>query len=261
MKKLYLILLSALVLCACSTADGRPKGSKNVQRLTEDMAVPEMKSSVPSQVVEYEGFTLSFNKQNGTPNWVAWALEPDETQGVESRKKYDFWQDEGVAGCPSKKDYTHSGFDRGHMCPAADQHWSMDAMRDCFSMANICPQNGELNRRAWGTLEKKCRQWSNEKGGLLITAGPVYEATDTETIAGGRVRVPGAFFKAIVAPNDAEPMGIAFVYPNAPAPGNMFKYAMSIDELEKIINMDLFPALDDSLETAVESGFKKGAWQ
>lgn len=261
MKKLYLILMLALLLGACSAADGRSQGAKNAVRLTEAMAVPEMKLQCPSQVVEYEGFTLSFNKQNGTPNWVAWALEPDETEGDEVRKNYDFWQDESVAGCPTKKDYTHSGYDRGHMCPAADQHWSADAMRDCFSMANICPQNGELNRRAWGTLEKKCRQWSNEKGGLLITAGPIYEATDTETIADGRVRVPGAFFKAIVAPNGVEPAGIAFVYPNASAPGNMFRYAMSIDELEKIINMDLFPALDDSVETVVESGFKKGAWQ
>lgn len=185
--------------------------------------IPSIPSSVTSQIKEYTGYTVSFNKDNGTPNWSAWELLPDETDGAETRASKKFWQDYSVAGCLDTKDYTHSGYDRGHLCPAADMKWSAEAMHDCFSMANITPQDHSLNAGAWSTLEKKCRQWAQRDGGLLICAGPIYEAGDNTTIAGGRVRVPSAFFKVIVAPNVSSPRGIAFVYPNMSAPGNMKK--------------------------------------
>ena len=117
----------------------------------DSVAIP---SSVPSQVKQYEGFKLSFNKDNKTPNWVAWELLGSEVGGEQERYN-KFWQDYDLEGCPSTSDYTHSGYDRGHMCPAADQKWSYDAMVDCFVMANMCPQDHSLNAGAWTPSKEK----------------------------------------------------------------------------------------------------------
>ena len=217
----------------------------------ETVTLPE---DLYSQIKEYIGFTISFNKDNKTPNYVAWELLGDEVKNDIDRTD-NFWTDPDIEGCPSTKDYTRSGYDRGHMCPAADQKWSIEAMNDCFVMANICPQDHKLNAGAWNTLENKERQWAKRDSAIMIIAGPLYSADDTNRIGNAKVRVPGAFFKVLLAPYVEEPRGIAFVYPNMTSPGNMQDYAMSIDELEKITGYDFFPALPDELEKTVESSF------
>lgn len=212
-----------------------------------------------SQIKEYLGFTVSFNKDNKTPNYVAWELLDEEATGNQDRSN-NFWTDNEIEGCPSTKDYTRSGYDRGHMCPAADQKWSAQAMSDCFVMANICPQVHELNAGAWNTLENKERQWARRDSALMIISGPIYDKADIQTIGNAKVRVPGAFFKVLLAPYVNEPRGIAFVYPNMSAPGNMQDYAMSIDELEKLLGYDFFPALPDEIENKVEATFSFKEW-
>ena len=52
----------------------------------------------------------------------------------------------------------------------------------------------------------------------MIIAGPLYSADDTNRIGNAKVRVPGAFFKVLLAPYVEEPRGIAFVYPNMTSP-------------------------------------------
>lgn len=222
----------------------------------ETVTLPDQ---LPSQVKEYIGFTVSFNKDNKTPNYVAWELLGHEASGDHDRTN-TFWTDNEIEGCPSTKDYTKSGYDRGHMCPAADQKWSAEAMADCFVMANICPQTHELNAGAWNTLENKERQWARRDSAVMIICGPIYEKTDTQTIGNAKVRVPSAFFKVLLAPYVNEPRGIAFVYPNMTSPGNMQDYAMSIDELEKLLGYDFFPALPDDIEKKVEANYSFKEW-
>lgn len=219
----------------------------------------EIPENVTSQIKEYAGFTISFNKDNGTPNYVAWELLDEETKGEKGRSN-KFWTDPELEGCPSTSDYTRSGYDRGHMCPSGEQKWSHEAMNDCFVMANICPQVHDLNNGAWKTLETKERQWATRDSALMIVAGPIYEKTDKERIGKAGVRVPSAFFKVLLAPYVDEPRGIAFVYPNMKAPGNMNEYAMSIDQLEKILGYDFFPALPDDIENKVESSYSFKEW-
>ena len=77
----------------------------------ETVGLPE---NLASQVKEYVGFTISFNKDNKTPNYVAWELLGKETTGDQSRTD-KFWTDSDLEGCPTTKDYTGSGYDRGHM--------------------------------------------------------------------------------------------------------------------------------------------------
>lgn len=221
----------------------------------ENVAIPK---GLTSQIKDYTGFTLSFNKDNRTPNYVAWELLGTEVTTDVSRTD-NFWQDNGIEGCPKHADYTGSGYDRGHMCPAADQKWSIDAMNDCFVMANMCPQLHDLNAGAWEKLEEKERVWAKRDSAVMIIAGPIY--TDGETwIEKSGVRVPDAFFKVLIAPYLVEPRGIAFVYPHMKCPGNMQDYATTIDEVEKMTGFDFFAALPDDIEKKVESTYSFTDW-
>ncbi len=221
----------------------------------EAVAIP---SGLTSQIKEYTGFTLSYNKDNKTPNYVVWELLGSEVSSEVSRSD-NFWQDKDIDGCTKHSDYTGSGYDRGHMCPAADQKWSVDAMNDCFVMANMCPQLHDLNAGAWETLESKERVWAKRDSAVMIIAGPIY--VDGETyIEKSKVRVPDAFFKVLVAPYLDEPRGIAFVYPHMKCPGNMQDYATTIDEVEKITGFDFFSALPDEIENAIESTYSFTEW-
>lgn len=216
-------------------------------------------AELPSIEKQYEGFFVNFNPENKTPNYVVWTLYGDETTGASSRSN-KFWTDDDVDGCPSTKDYTKSGFDRGHMCPAGEQKWSDSAMHDSFVMTNICPQKHELNSGAWKTLEEKERLWACRDGVVVIVAGPIYDSDSYETIGDNCVKVPSAFFKVILAPF-AEPLrAIGFVYPNMRCPGNMSNYATTVDDVERITGLDFFSELPDEIEDEVESSMSFKEW-
>lgn len=210
-------------------------------------------------VKRYEGFALAFDERRHTPVWVGLELLRDETAGEVARSNR-FWTDEDVYGCATNEDYRNSGYDRGHMCPAADQKWSNQAMRDCFSFANMAPQDHALNSGAWSTLEKKERLWAARDSALVIVAGPIYSSENPVKIGPSGVAVPDAFFKVLLAPYLAEPRAIGFIYPNAQAPGNMQDYSMSVDKVEEITGLDFFSNLPDDVEKKVESVYSFTTW-
>lgn len=241
-----------------TTASPVPSHKSNAHEASRYFSVA-LPAGVSSSMKDYEGFSVSFNKDNGTPNYVVWELLAAETEGDASRYN-KFWQDEELDGCPSTYDYSYSGYDRGHLCPAADQKWSDQAMVDCFSLANIAPQDHDLNTGAWKTLENKERLWAQRDSAIIIIAGPLYSSSDKERIGDAGVRVPGAFFKVLAAPYLSNPRGIAFVYPNMTAPGNMQNYVMSIRELEKISGFDFFSELPRDEQDRIETTASFNEW-
>lgn len=259
-KYLIVLVIVAVVIAICAAVDKKketPSGnSPEVYKALDYAKVPE---GTPEEIKDYEGFRVSFNKENKTPNWVAWELLGSEVDGEVSRSN-NFWQDEEVEGCPAHYDYSYSGYDRGHMCPAADQKWSPQAMTDCFVMTNMAPQKHALNGGAWKTLEDKERLWAKRDSAIVIIAGPIYQYDDTERIGDAGVRVPSAFYKVIIAPYLAEPRGIGFIYPNESAPGNMKNYSMTIDEVEEITGIDFFFNLPDDMEQKIESTASFKEW-
>lgn len=256
---------------SCNTGKDEPKMPVNPDTPTPEVPVTTtpnhfdglekvmIPTDLTSQVKEYTGFTLSYNKDNRTPNYVVWELLGTEVSNEVSRSD-NFWQDQDIDGCTKHSDYTGSGYDRGHMCPAADQKWSIEAMNDCFVMANMCPQLHDLNAGAWETLESKERIWAKRDSAVMIIAGPIYTEDDNSFIEKSNVRAPGAFFKVLLAPYLDEPRGIAFVYPHMKCPGNMQDYATSIDEVEKITGFDFFSVLPDEIEAKVESTYSFTDW-
>lgn len=211
------------------------------------------------QIIQYQGMTVSFNPTMHQPNWVAYELTRDEALGQEPR--YDRFQvDENVPGCATPADYRNSGYDRGHMAPAADMKWSRLAMEQSFLMTNICPQANVLNRGSWSKIEDKCRQRVEKDSAIIIIAGPVLTDKLDEHIGDSRVPVPKRFFKVILSPYASTPTAIGFIMPNGAVKGGMQACAVSVDSVEAITGHDFFSTLPDDIEAELESQCKFNRW-
>lgn len=213
-------------------------------------------------IVDYLGYTVSYDMRNKIPEWVAYELTGEETDGKADRNGKFFRADEDIfAPQPEDRDYRGSGWTRGHMAPAADFRWNDEAMWETFLFTNCCPQDEDLNNGMWNTLEKKCRGWARKHGKVHIITGPVIGSNRYGSIGKGRVTVPDAFFKAILVNIGGKYHSIGFIMENKAQNDNLQKCAMSIDELEEITGLDLFPALEDTIEEKIEKKYSLSPWR
>jgi DNA/RNA endonuclease G (NUC1) len=88
-----------------------------------------------------------------TPLWVAERIKRDDLKGVAKRDGLDFQDDPQVPPLDGGNQYKRSGFDKGHLAPAADFRWSQEAMNQSFIFSNAVPQNPTHNQKIWGNLE------------------------------------------------------------------------------------------------------------
>lgn len=226
--------------------------------------IPAKMHGTPERILRRYAYTLSFNRETNQPNWVAWCLDSSEAAGGRiSRGEFAADPDIPAPHRVEPDDYTRSGYDRGHMAPAADMKFSAQAMRECFYMSNICPQNHSLNGGAWSRLENACRRWATEMGRVYIVCGPVFRKGKQKMIGREhRIPVPHAFFKCVYAvEKGGKPKAIGFVMTNNGSRQTLASTAVTVDSVEAITGMDFFPALPAKTEKAVEAAFSLADWQ
>lgn len=218
---------------------------------------------VNERIVSHTGFTLSFNRTHMQPNWVAWELTADETEGSTSRS--DDFQPDPLLPQPQQvttADYTRSGYDRGHQCPSADMKWSEQAMHECFYMSNICPQDPQLNRGSWATLEKACRRWAKAEGSVYIVCGPVFQSGRKRRTIGRdhTISVPDGFYKVVLSLRKGHEKAIGFYFRNSSARQSMEEAARTVDEIEEMTGINFYVNLNRSLETRLEKTASLKDW-
>ena len=230
--------------------------------LSEGMRDSLMTVAVPRGVsdtlVRYDAFDVYFNTRRGIADCAAYELVAGELNGAAERSG-EFARDLGVTGCPEPADYYGSGMDRGHLVPAADLKWAQRAMRQSFLLTNVCPMHKALNEGGWAKLEEKVREWTARDSALLVFTGPVVGDGDT-TRLNGKVTVPGAYFKIIMAPCVRPMRAIAFIYPNGYSGGRLGQYVVSVDEVEYRTGLDFFPHLPAREQQRLESLVNLDAW-
>jgi len=243
-----LIILPFLFLCTLSLS---------AQSL-EDVVSPKKLSE---QIIHHTNYTVSYNPDLRVPNWVSWSIEKDELATVVSRNGYTYSEDTDVKGTRvSPMDYSRSGYDRGHMCPAADNRFSSDAMRESFYMTNMCPQNHTLNEKTWNYLEMATRSWAHS-GTIYIVCGPYFDkGNDIKTIGNNKVSVPDGFWKVLLREYKGNWQAIGFIMSNEDHSDTFYNYAVSVDEVEKLTGFDFFSSLDNKTEKEIESSFDKKMW-
>jgi endonuclease G len=104
---------------------------------------------------------------------VSWELKKSD---IGNARRAPFEPDpalpKGVIARVTARDYTGSGFDRGHMCPAKDRSATAEDQRAVFFMTNIVPQSPASNQKGWERLEDYCRKLAHEGHVLQIVCGP-----------------------------------------------------------------------------------------
>lgn len=215
---------------------------------------------VSEQIIRKTAYIVSYNKDTKTPNWVAWHMTTDHTDGP-VRRMSNFYEEESVdSPRATLEDYSGSGWSRGHMCPAGDNKWNETAMYESFSLINVCPQNASLNSGVWNSIEIDCRRWANRFGDVYIVCGPVLLNREHETIGRNKVVVPEAFFKVILC-LQGKPKAIGFVVKNNAGTKKKDQYVNTVDEVERITGYDFFPFLPDSIEAEVEAYSNIDDWR
>ena len=204
------------------------------------------------QIIQRKAYIVSYSKETKCPNWVAWHLTADHTDGPYGRLS-NFHEEEDVSTPRATlDDYRRSGWSRGHMCPAGDNKWDETAMYESFSLVNVCPQNSSLNSGVWNSIEMDCRKWARKYGDVYIVCGPVLLKGAHETIGRNKVVVPEAFFKVVLC-LQGDPKAIGFVVRNNEGQKKRDQFVNTVDDVERITGYDFFPALPDDIEDAVEA--------
>jgi endonuclease G len=128
-------------------------------------------------------------------------------------------------------DYIGSGYDRGHMAPAADNQCSgQDAMIESFYFSNMAPQYGQLNRGDWKTLEMRTRELAKSLDSVKVWTGSVGEKTKI-----GRVSVPDKCWKVIYIKSKKEWKAYIFNNDQSKADG-IENNEVKVKEVEKLTN-------------------------
>ncbi|MDH5398991.1 MAG: DNA/RNA non-specific endonuclease [Cyclobacteriaceae bacterium] len=223
------------------------------------LSIPDL-APAPSvnPIIIHDHYTLSYSEKHEQAEWVYYYLTPERIKGSVKRTDH-FREDPGVlTGSAQLSDYKGSGYDRGHLCPAADNKQSISAMDQSFYMSNMSPQAPSFNRGLWKKLEEQFRSWVLEKGGLyVITAGVLSD--QLATIGKNQVSVPQYYYKMAYNPH-AQQM-VAFLMANSKLAGPITDYVVTVDSVEAVTGLDFFPGLSDGLEDKLESDFDLAAWE
>lgn len=212
-------------------------------------------------IVHHQFYSLAYNEEKEHADWVAYRLSRERLQPPWVSRTDDFRPDPLVlTGSARPEDFRRSGYDRGHLVPAADMAFSEEAMSETFLMSNISPQEHTFNGGIWRELEELTRDWARDAGELYVVSAPVWEGTPRRIGRTG-VAVPSAYLKVLLDLTEPELKGIAFVIPNQMSADPLYRYAVSIDSAEALTGLDFFPELlPDEVEGNIESRSNADQW-
>lgn len=260
-----------LLLSSCSLLLKDQKVSQSARNPNALLGLPSSATSFNANdyLINRPQYVMSYNRSKAIPNWASWQLNQN---WLGSRPRIPFEPDNTLPSGWEKvipNDYTGSGFDRGHVVPAADRNKTADDSSAVFLMTNIFPQAPDNNQGPWAQLESYCRDLAAQGKELYIVAGGAGEGGTGEkggrgTIAKGKVSVPASTWKVIVV-SDRPGSGIAgitersrviaVIMPNKQGIEaiNWRDYRRSVDQVEELTGYDLFSNIPELVQNAIEA--------
>ena len=206
----------------------------------------------PTPTIARTGYTLAYDGRTRHANWVYEELTAESLKGEAKRAEFDFMEDPLLPTHlrASKSDYRGSGFDRGHLSPAANARSSSETMKETFYLSNISPQHPQLNRKYWVKLETHVREMTKSHAKVYVITGPLFipELNDDgkkyvryQVIGENQVAVPTHYFKVIYGKTDNKVVTEAYVIPNRPIDNDppLKNFSVALEKVEKAAGLTL----------------------
>ena len=167
-------------------------------------------------------FAVAFSGVTKTPLLVVERLNKQRlADALDEARTNEFFSDPRLP--PGSRsdlaDYRGSGFDRGHMAPAANQPDQV-AMVQSFVLSNTVPQDPHHNQKVWSQVESSVRKFARRAhGNVFVFTGPIFARSssgyaDQRTIGRNRVWVPARLFKLVY--DEASSRAWAYIQDNSP---------------------------------------------
>jgi endonuclease G len=194
----------------------------------------------------YGEFGVMHSGITRTPLWSAELLKADNVAAAQGLTRENSFHAEARLPTTQRaelSDYARSGFDRGHMAPNGDMP-DRASQRDSFTLANMVPQDGDNNRHVWAHIEAAVRKMAKEEGALYVITGPAFLGGQLRKV--GNVIVPSHLYKVVYSPR--ERAGAVYFVENQP---DATPQVLPIPELERMVGINLLPALSDEQKARV----------
>ncbi len=209
------------------------------------------------EIVRHKYFTLSYQEDHEQAEWVLYRITRERLNNARIARYNQFHPDPMVrTESATPRDYNSSGYDRGHLCPAADMAFDSVAMFESFYMSNVSPQVQEFNSGIWRELEELTRDWARRYEKVIVVTGPVLRDGAVKSIGFSKVSVPRRFYRVILTKDNA----IGFLIPNALSDRPVMEYACTIDDVEKATGFDFFPKVLKGQFEYIESVYRRSDW-
>ncbi len=216
-------------------------------------------TSTTGQIISHEAFSLSYNELYEQAEWVAYSLDKKDLVYTDFDRPFFIDDPKVLSGSANYKNYKNSGYDRGHLCPAADRKYTYKAFKETFYTSNISPQKHDFNAGVWNRLEQKVRYWTKKYEHLYVVTGGIL-TKDLKDIGKEDVAVPKYFYKILLDYTQPEIKAIAFLIPAEESKKPLYEFVTSIDAIEKQTGINFFPDLEDGLENRLEASSDYKAW-
>ena len=248
--KISMIALAVSAVLFSATADAAVLQTDCAGEYAGGQAPDLRNEKLSDRLVEvcYSQFGVFHSGLTATPLFVGQHLTADIVSKAKRIDRNDVFHPEKELPKSDRAELAHyrsSGFDRGHMAPAADMATNA-ANDESFSLANMVPQMPSLNRGAWADIEETTRQLAVKYGEVYVVTGPVFAGARLSRI-GGRVLVPSSVYKAVYVPSTGQ--SSAWWADNVT--GGM--EVLSVAQLAERVGADVFPAVTATSKSSVVS--------
>jgi len=188
-------------------------------------------------------YAIEHSGSRHTAYWSAEKLD-GKRMGIAAQRVDAFKPNPKLSWNESSKieDYTHSGYDKGHLAPVGDMHGDAEAMLESFYLSNMIPQVPGNNRDGWSQFESYVREMAQARGMLYVVTGPVYLNKPILTIGVSEVAVPSHIFKVIYDPKANAVLSV--MVPNKPFTlRDLPKYVVDLASMQKATGVNMLPGL------------------
>ena len=293
MKKLFFLLIGISLLAACGDDDSdntgtgtTPKASKNINANPtlrpeySRLEMPHIKGGSTNLVIVHStakngvNYIVEWDGMKKSQRWSCYTLDRSNSPKNVSRwyagsseEQYPKDPDIPSAYTFDSDPYWRTGYDHGHICPSYDRLNSIEENKQTFYLSNMQPQRNVFNAGLWAKMEQMVsRTWNTNqfRDTLYVCKGGTIDKEEQilTRISNGLI-VPRYFFMAILCKNSQgyKALGLWVEHINQDrSTDNIINYVISIDELERLTDIDFFCNLPDDIEESAEKIVYPVSW-